>query len=63
MIFGSRLFIRVYQLMAPPADPFPALMPIKLRGSLLLDVAGWLIAVIMCLTAISFLQATGAFKQ
>jgi hypothetical protein len=62
LIFGSRLFIRVYQLLAPQADPLAALMSIKLRGTWFLDVAGWLIATIICLTAIRFLQAAEAFK-
>ena len=54
LIFGSRLFIRVYQLLAPQSDPFALFMSMKLRGTWFLDVAGWLIAIIMCLTAISF---------
>ncbi|HZN30518.1 MAG TPA: hypothetical protein VFB88_14260 [Xanthobacteraceae bacterium] len=31
LIFGSRLFIRVYQLLAPQSDPFPLFMSMKLR--------------------------------
>jgi hypothetical protein len=62
LIFGSRLFIRVYQLVAPQSDPLAALTPIKLRGTWFLDVVGWLIAIIICQIAISFLQATEAFK-